>query len=145
MNAETNAKIDLQELLATMTPQLQPGEFVFCTLDESSFDAVAKLEPLGCFQEEEGMTVIIPLDNAKELELEYSDCMRLITLKVHSSLQAVGFTAAVSAELAKHGISANVVAAYHHDHIFVSSEDGESAASVLRALSSRSRGELQIE
>jgi len=52
-------------------------------------------------------------------------------LDIHSSLQAVGLTAAFATELGKHGISANVVAAYYHDHIFVDKKDGEKALKVL--------------
>jgi hypothetical protein len=55
----------------------------------------------------------------------------MITLNVHSSLEAIGLTAAVAGRLALHGISANVVAAYYHDHIFVPTADAERAVVVL--------------
>ena len=57
---------------------------------------------------------------------------RLITLTVHSSLEAVGLTAVVTNKLAEHKISANVVAAYYHDHIFVPCEKAKKAMEVLR-------------
>jgi hypothetical protein len=60
--------------------------------------------------------------------------MRMITLTVHSSLAAVGLTAAFSARLAREGIGANVVAAFHHDHIFVPAADAERALAALKAL-----------
>lgn len=63
--------------------------------------------------------------------------MRQITLTVHSSLDAVGLTAAFATELTRHGISANVVAGYYHDHIFVAEKDAERAVAALEALSSR--------
>jgi uncharacterized protein len=58
-----------------------------------------------------------------------------ITLTIHSSLEAVGLTAAVSQELTNAGISCNVVAAYYHDHLFVAIEDAERAIEVLTAMS----------
>jgi hypothetical protein len=58
----------------------------------------------------------------------------MITLRVHSSLAAVGLTAAVAAALSDHGISANVVAAYCHDHIFVPADRAEEALAALRSL-----------
>lgn len=56
---------------------------------------------------------------------------RGITLTIHSSLDAVGITAAVSTKLAEQGISANVIAAYYHDHIFVQAEKAELAIEAL--------------
>ena len=63
--------------------------------------------------------------------------MRCITLTVHSSLEAVGLTAAIATELAGLGISANVVAAYYHDHVFVPCAQAEQAVAGLAALGSR--------
>ena len=60
---------------------------------------------------------------------------RCITLRVHSSLHAVGLTAAVSAELARHAVSANVVAGYFHDHVLVPSDRAEEALKHLENLS----------
>ena len=57
---------------------------------------------------------------------------KLITLTVHSSLKSVGLTAAVTSKLAEYEISANVVAAYYHDHIFVPYEKAKKAMEVLR-------------
>jgi len=65
--------------------------------------------------------------------------MRQITLTVHSSLEAVGLTAAFATELTRHGISANVVAGYYHDHIFVGAGDAERAVAALQGLSERHR------
>ena len=54
------------------------------------------------------------------------------SLMIHSSLDAVGLTAAVASRLADHGISANVVAGYYHDHIFVPVEAAEQALGALK-------------
>ena len=57
-----------------------------------------------------------------------------ITLEVHSSLAAVGLTAAFAGALAQANISCNVIAGYYHDHLFVARDDAERALSTLRAL-----------
>jgi uncharacterized protein len=58
----------------------------------------------------------------------------MITLRIHSSLEAVGFLARIAAELARLGISVNVVSAFHHDHLFVPAGRAEEAMAALRAL-----------
>jgi uncharacterized protein len=129
MNGETN----LARLLATMRPVLNPGEYVFCTTTADS--SIPMEQVLGSFWEPEGLTLIVSRDAAEVWGLPYSHVMAWLMLTVHSSLAAVGLTAAVAAALAQANISCNVVAAYYHDHIFVSHADAEAALSVLRALS----------
>jgi hypothetical protein len=128
---------DLDTLLASMKPELQPGTFVFCTLPLGD-TLPTEIEPLGTFREKEGLTLIVNVENAAALDCPKSAPMRCISLTVNSSLEAVGLTAAFSTELGRHGISANVVAAYHHDHIFVGADDAERAVEALRDLSRRS-------
>lgn len=55
----------------------------------------------------------------------------MITLSIHSSLDAVGFIAAVAGKLAQHGISVNPISAYYHDDLFVPSETADRAMKVL--------------
>jgi hypothetical protein len=43
-------------------------------------------------------------------------------------------TAAFATALADHGISANVIAGLHHDHLLVPDADADRAIDVLRAL-----------
>ena len=93
-----------------------------------------QLEPLCLFVEEESVTVIVPKSQADSLGLPYSTTFAWITLTVHSSLEAVGLTAAVASALAKSNISCNVVAAYYHDHLFVPAQDAARAMDVLQAL-----------
>jgi hypothetical protein len=123
---------DLAKLLRDMRPECNPGEYVFCVVD--SLEQAAALQPVGMFQETEGVTVILPKEQADAMSLSYSLVCSWITLTVHSSLQAVGLTAAVSKALAEEDISCNVVAAYYHDHLFVPVEDGERAMTALLAL-----------
>lgn len=126
---------DLANMLATMQPILQPGEYVFCTVTGPS--VFTPQEILGLFREPEGYTVIVPRSLADQRHLPYSFVATWITLSVHSSLEAVGLTAAFSSALARANISCNVVAGYYHDHIFVAKPDAEKALQVLQNLADR--------
>jgi uncharacterized protein len=130
MSGET----DLARLLTAMNPILREGEYVYCTV-EGDAASWASLEPIGTFREAEGLTLILERSRADAAGLTYGPALRLVTLSVHSALEAVGLTAAVSAALTREGISANVVAAFYHDHIFVPAADAERAVEALRALS----------
>jgi hypothetical protein len=126
---------DLKQLLAGMKPHLIEGEFVYCTVPASSLADYLLLEPIGLFREREGVTLILPIEAARHAGLPTAPAMRMITLEIHSSLEAVGLTAAFATALGNEGISANVVAAYYHDHIFVPAVDAERAMAALLALS----------
>lgn len=128
MDGET----DLTKLLREMNPELHAGEFVFCSIEASALPQ--NFEPLGLFREKEGLTVILSKAQADQLGWRYSFVGAWITLNVHSALDAVGLTAAVSSALTRAGISCNVVAAFYHDHIFVSLKDAERALAVLQSL-----------
>ena len=123
---------DLAKLIRDMNPELNPGEYVFCTLEPEA--GPVNLEPMGWFREREGITVILPKNQADELALPYSFVSRWITLTVHSALESVGLTAAVSQALAQAGISCNIVAAYYHDHLFVPARDAGQALEILQSL-----------
>ena len=125
----------LNKLLKSISPMLLDDDYVFCSIDNASYGEFKNLEPLASFREVEGLTLIVPKVNADEHGLNYESIFRCITLTVHSSLDAVGLTAAISTKLAEHGISANVVAAYYHDHIFVPADRAEQAMVALNELS----------
>jgi hypothetical protein len=124
---------DLSRLLKTMTPELNDGEYVFCSIPGSLNIDAAKIT--GSFKEKEGVTIIVDKQTADSMNLSYQFIAKWITLTVHSSLEAVGLTAAFSNALADAGISCNVVAAFYHDHIFVAKADAGKAMEVLRKLS----------
>ncbi|MCQ1060958.1 ACT domain-containing protein [Photobacterium sp. DNB23_23_1] len=126
---------DLQELLKSMAPELKAGEYVFCTVD-GELDKYVGLSPIATFSESEGLTLVLSKDNADRGNLAYEATFRMITLTVHSSLEAVGLTAAIASKLAEQGISANVIAAYYHDHVFVQSEKADEALVALKSFSS---------
>ncbi|WP_106790923.1 ACT domain-containing protein [Aquimarina sp. Aq78] len=129
MSGETN----LTTLIRNMSPVLQAGEFVFSTVKNT--DHIPREDCIGEFKEQEGVTIILDRKKAEQLNLSYEYIASWITLKIHSSLDAVGLTAIFSTELAKHKISCNVIAGYYHDHIFVDKKDENKAINVLKKLS----------
>ena len=129
MHGETN----ITTLLKTMKPFHNPGKYVFCAVDD--LKRIDLADVILFFKEREAHTIIIPKEVADQLQLDYSFVAAWITLTVHSSLEAVGLTAAFSTALAEAGISCNVVAAYYHDHIFVDEKDTEKAMDILEKLS----------
>jgi len=124
---------DLKKLLQTMRPKHNPGDYVFCVAAYSS--AVDPDDAVLLFKEEEGITVILKKERADDLGMAYSFVASWITLTVHSSLEAVGLTAAFATALSEEGISCNVVAAFYHDHIFVAKKDTEKAMKILTRFS----------
>ncbi|MDX1489414.1 MAG: ACT domain-containing protein [Acidiferrobacterales bacterium] len=124
---------NLAKLLSSLSPELMHGEYVFHTFPDARYGDSPALEPFASVRESEGLTLIVPRGRADEHGLSYESVFRRITLGVHSSLDAVGLTAAFSSKLAEHGISANVIAGYYHDHIFVHRDHAEKAMAALRS------------
>jgi uncharacterized protein len=131
MSGET----DLKKMLSTLSPSLRDGHFVFCCVSTDSEADFQDLSPIATFREAEGLTLVLQKEIADQAKLQYTAEFCCISLAVHSSLQAVGLTAAVSTALSFRGISANVIAAYYHDHIFVPSDKANQAMLALQALS----------
>jgi len=129
MTGETN----LTTLIRSMVPELQPGEYVFASV--TSLSGISREDTICEFREAEGTTVVLERKRADALGISYDFVASWITLKVHSSLAAVGLTAVFATALAKSNISCNVMAGYYHDHIFVDTGDAQRAVDVLRGLS----------
>ncbi|WP_421859101.1 ACT domain-containing protein [Oceanicaulis sp.] len=128
---------DLDVLLRQLSPRLDPERYAYAALPSSQ--PLGALTPIAIFEESEGRSVIAPLTRLKDQGIEPVFICRRITLDVNSALQAVGLTAAVSQALAEAGVSANIVAALHHDHVFVPEERADDALCVLKKLSDRGR------
>lgn len=122
-------------LLKTMQPVLVPGDYVFCTVPYQ-FELDLSVVFL-YFKEQEGITLVLRQETADQWGLAYSFIAAWIHLKVHSSLQAMGLTAAFSGTLAAAGISCNVVAGFYHDHIFVDKKDTQAAMKLLEAMANQ--------
>ena len=130
MSGETNLAI----LLKSMNAVLRDEEYVFCSVDRHDHSYL-KLDPTCIFYEDEGLTLIVQRDRADAAEISYPSIFRMVTLSIHSSLDAVGFLATITSKLAKHGISVNPVSAYYHDHLFVPAARAGEVMKLLREFS----------
>jgi hypothetical protein len=128
MVGETN----LDVLLSTMTASLVDGIYVFVTLKDRAVPA--NLAPRMKFVEAEGITLIVTLEEAEAAALEYEFPCRMITLNVHSSLEAVGFIARIATELAKADMGVNPVSGFYHDHLFVPDGRQDDALRILQRI-----------
>jgi hypothetical protein len=122
------------QMISGMTPVLQPGVFVFITTRDRDLVAALFSQAISIFREDEGVSMLIPIELAEKSRLNVDQPMRCITLNVYSSLEGVGLTAAVSSALGDNGIPCNMVAAFHHDHVFLPSGLCDRAMEVLTAL-----------
>jgi len=134
MTETTSGKSDLMATIASLSPVLQPGTFVFCSVLHNADAGDAMSVAVGSFIEDEGLSLILPRTEAVRLGLIFDMTVRQITLMVYSQLDGVGLSATVSSALAEKGIPANIVAATQHDHIFVPSRKADKAMEVLREL-----------
>ena len=126
---------NLDNLLRYMSPELKAGEYVFCSLEQSSYGDFADAKPIACFTEDEGLSLVVLRKDAERLDLPYETFLRCISLRIHSSLEAVGLTAAIAGDLAAQGIAANIIAAHFHDHVFVPADMAERALGILSSYS----------
>ena len=129
---------DLRPLIAGMRPDLVPGVYVFTTVPDEV--APRQLRPFATVREDEGLTLVLTQQEADRAGLRYDYLAARITLRVHSDLAAVGLTAAVSSALASAGISCNVIAGHHHDHLLVPHDRSLEALRLLEQLASDSAG-----
>ncbi len=108
---------NLEALLRTLSARLVDGVHVFVTVADGAVPQ--GITPRMMFREEEGTTLILLKSEAEALCLSYEFPCRMITLDVHSSLEAVGFIARIATELARQGMGVNPVSGFYHDHLFV--------------------------
>ena len=123
---------DLAMLLAQMRPELHSGRYAFVTLPQGC--SLDQSRIVASIREPEGLSVILAEEEAVDLQLPIAFIAAWITLTVNSDLAAVGLTAAFSTALGQAGISCNVVAGVHHDHLFVPVDQAQQAMAVLHAL-----------
>lgn len=132
MTGETN----LSALIGSMDPVLDETVYVFAALPLGA-PTPAGLDPVMTFREREGVTLIVTQTEAQAAGLEAVFPCRMITLNVHSSLEAVGFLAALLPALAAEGMGVNPVSGFFHDHLFVPADRAEDALRVLKGLAAR--------
>jgi hypothetical protein len=117
---------DIARLLDALEPRLHPERYGFSLATDSTL----KDGQFALVREDESLTTI---------GIDPSGEWARISLGVHSSLDAVGLTAALSSRLAGLGISANIVAGRLHDHLFVPWDRREQALDCLRSMSVNER------
>ena len=133
----------LNTLLRTLKATLQSPTYVFISVPN---DQIVPPFPIPFsevqmwFCESEGATLIVPLRMAEKFNFDYTYKCRMVTLNVHSSLEAVGFMAAVATRLAEEGLSSNPVSAFYHDHLFVKEEESERVVKVLENMAREANG-----
>ncbi len=132
-----SGEMNLGELLRTLTAQLVEGVYVFATLPDGSVPESITTRMV--FREAEGTTLILRKTEAETFGLDYEFPCRMITLNVHSSLEAVGFIARIASELAKHDMGVNPVSGFFHDHLFVPDGREHDAMRILEKIASDSR------
>lgn len=130
----TSGSTDLDAMLGSMDATVRPDEYVYATV---AGNHPSRHRAEAVIQEDEGLTVILRREDAEAHGLDYHFVASWITLTVHSSLEAVGLTAAFSQALAAEGISCNVLAGFHHDHLLVPVRDTDRALAALRRLRKR--------
>jgi len=135
--------IDLTKLLASMTPTLDSGTYVFCTTSLDRLGDIANIDALQMvFREAEGWTTILPQHKADELAFSSAFPCKKITLNVHSSLDAVGFIATIARKLAELEIGVNPVSGFYHDHLFIPvGKEGEVMTS-LHSMAEQAKREM---
>ena len=126
---------DLEQMLATLDVARRDDVFTFVTGDWPGLAASAG----AVIDEDEGRTFVVPVESARAAGAPVEFEAAWLTLTVHSALEAVGLTASFSAALSDAGISCNVLAGYHHDHVLVPADRADDAITVLRALSDATR------
>eukprot|EP00658_Telonema_sp_P-2_P038035 TRINITY_DN27343_c0_g1_i7.p1 TRINITY_DN27343_c0_g1~~TRINITY_DN27343_c0_g1_i7.p1 ORF type:complete len:147 (+),score=41.81 TRINITY_DN27343_c0_g1_i7:60-500(+) len=136
---------ELGQLLANMSPSLDEHEYVFTTVpaDSDVYAQLPRAEVLAEFKEREGVTLVVRKEAADQFGAQYDGVMAWITLEVHSSLDAVGFTAAFARALGNENMSCNVMAGFYHDHLFVDHSKGPEAVQVLQKLREQSIRNLE--
>ncbi len=127
-----SGELNLQALFKSLTATLIDGVYVFITLpsDEVPEDITPRMR----FEEAEGTTLIMLQSEAEALGFAFEFPCRMITLDVHSSLEAVGFIAYIATQLAKHDMGVNPVSGFYHDHLFVPDGREQDALQILETI-----------
>lgn len=128
---------DLDEMLASLAVERRDGTFTVIRVEADGLTLGDGIEAL--VTETEGTTAVVEIDAARRRGWVVEFEAAWLTLTVHSSLEAVGLTAAVSDVLAADGIACNVLAGFHHDHLLVPVDRADDATAAIRRLRDRSR------
>ena len=117
--------------MSDLQPDLLIDNYVFCTFPHKKYGDLEHLSPIGFFQENEGITLVITEKMANLHNLSFEGIFKCISLKLISTLSSVGLIKKIANLLANKDISANIYAGYYHDHIFVPLERADEAFMLL--------------
>lgn len=134
----TPGEMNLDVLIQSMEPVLHNDTYVFATVDKA-FNVDA-LQPLLVFREQEGIALILTQQSALNAEIPHDFPCRMITLNIHSSLDAVGFLARITTRLAALQMGVNPVSAFYHDHLFVPVDRAGDALAELKRMTQSQNG-----
>lgn len=129
-----SGELDLQKLLHSMNPLLHDDIYVFISIPPTE-QIPDTLERKMSFAETEGTTVIATQAAAEAHKIPFVFPSKMISLRIHSSLEAVGFLAAILGHLKDLGIGVNPVSGFYHDHLFVPLGREDEVMDCLRQLS----------
>ncbi len=131
MNAAAVGETDLQRLLGGLAPELAERPRA---IRSQAADVAVPAEAIMSFRENEGITTIVAVDEHAVDASADEPLWAQITLRIHSSLEAVGMMAAIAAALTARDIPCNAVSAYYHDHLFVPWQRRDDTLAALQAL-----------
>lgn len=120
---------DLDEILASLAVSRREGVFAVCSVDD-----IPDADVEAVVFEDEGITVVLPLEQAEALRLSWGLEAAWLTIDVRTALDGVGLTAALAAALADADVPCNVLAGFHHDHLLVPVDRVELAIATIEAL-----------
>jgi uncharacterized protein len=126
-------EMTLTVLLRQMGPALDAAPYGYGVLPVGAA-VPAGLQAFAVIAEPEGLTVVATLAALEQAGIAYDGAWARISLGVQSDLAAVGLTAAIATALTAQGVSANVVAGYFHDHVFVQWDKRDTAMAALLSL-----------
>ncbi len=122
----------LSEVLKALTVSCDDVTYGFVSVENTEFKFEEGM--LGTFQEKEGVTIVATNEYLAKNGLQPEALFAKVTVEIETSLQMVGLTAMLATKLAENNISANVIAGYFHDYIFVQYEMRQKALDVLNSL-----------
>jgi len=129
-----SGQTDLRALLQSISVSVRPERYTVLTIRNDEQSPSLGHGVAAVIEESEGITVVATLDRARTEGWPEDFVAAWLTIDVHSSLEAVGLTAAFSRALGRAGIACNIIAAFHHDHILVPHDKSEAAVEVIEAL-----------
>jgi hypothetical protein len=130
---------ELDDILAALDPRLDPVQYAYCAVASWRDIPWESQGLIAVVREDEACTLVIDWAEARDRGLKPGEAFRRISLGVHSSLHAVGLTAAAAAALTEQGVSANVMAGFYHDHFLVPAKSAQAALEALNSLANSAR------